>query len=292
MNKNFEDAYKAEVQQNIPDLWNRIESSLPQKPVVIQAAVAEEPVQFHPVNHETKTEQKKKNPYAWIKWASLAAAGLLVVIMIPAVVGLGILGNATKDMASAETEAAVNDMYVTQDAVMEEVADMEMAEGAEEGYPSLDSEGGMFEESENAAVEETAPEEDIAEIGKETVAEGAESESVSGSEATSVLYGDMLVEGIPATVTGVISNFDRDYYNVFLTFEGEALELTDELFGDYECYNNGELEVRVYYDVTLQPEPGVKYIVTIYEVAEAAWGEEVIYVPCAAELSPEPYKQY
>lgn len=264
MNKNFEEAYKAEVQQNIPDLWNRIESGLPEKKV------------------------KKKNPYAWIKWASLAAAGLLVVIMIPAVVGLGVLGITSSDTASAES--VTNEIYITQDAVMEEAADMEMADGA----PAMDYDYAdvTFEESENIVVEETAQEEGFAESEKETPMEDVGNESVSGSAAPLNLYGEMLVERIPATVTGVISNFDRDYYNVSLSFEGDALELTDELFADNECYNNGVLAVRVYYDVTLQPKPGVKYIVTIYEVAETAWGEEVIYAPCAAELSPEPYKQY
>ena len=68
MSKNFEDAYREEVQQNIPDLWNRIESSLPEKtPVVAAETMAPEVEAETTVPAESRQNTKgnkktKKNP--------------------------------------------------------------------------------------------------------------------------------------------------------------------------------------------------------------------------------------
>ena len=59
MNKNFEDAYRAEVQHNIPDLWDRIESGMPEKNPMQGMAkenIAEE--------KGTVLKETKKKPYA------------------------------------------------------------------------------------------------------------------------------------------------------------------------------------------------------------------------------------
>ncbi len=287
MNKNFEEAYQAEVQLNIPDLWNRIEAGLPEKAIVKECAVAEPVAPFVPVNQEVKENKevkktKKKNPYAWIKWASLAAAGLLVVIMIPAVVGLGLLGLVTKDMASADS-AATDGAYITQDAVMENAMDMEMMEETD-GAPAMDSMENVFMESEDEVTMESVTEESIPETGKETVSNDAENESVGGASGSIALYGDVIMEEIPATVTGKMTGSDRVYYRVTFMFEGDALELAEELFAEAEEYNAGMLEVRVYYDVTLEPELAETYSVTIYELTPAALGEEALYPYYGAEL--------
>lgn len=106
MNKNFEDAYVAEVQQNIPDLWNRIECSLPEK---------------------VSVQKKKKKTYTWIKWASLAAACLLVLMIAPAVIGIGLVGTVMNEETAAADTAAPEIYY--ENAMM----DMECAE-EEKGY--------------------------------------------------------------------------------------------------------------------------------------------------------------
>ncbi len=268
MNKNFEEAYQAEVQLNIPDLWNRIESSLPEKTVVKECVIK---------------KTKKKNPYAWIKWASLAAAGLLVVVMIPAVVGLGLLGLAGKDMASADS--AANEMYVTQDAVMENAAEMEMdmMEGAAMEAPDMDYMEEVFVESEDEITMESEAE-TVPVPEEEGIKQDTQNESVGAASGSVALYGDMIAEDIPATVTGIMTGSDRDYYRVTLMFEEDALETAEKLFTGLEEYNAGMLEVRVYYDVTLEPELAKNYMCTIYEITPAALGEEVLYPHLAAEL--------
>lgn len=290
MNKNFEEAYQAEVQLNIPDLWNRIESSLPQKTIMPECAAAESVPTYVPVNQEVKgsrpaNKTQKKNPYAWIKWASLAAAALLVVMILPAVavVGLGLLRFSSSDSASAES--AEDGAYIYQDAVMENEAamDMEMPEDAVAETPAMDSMENMFTDSEEW-VTESITEGTVAESGKETVSDEAENESVGSASGSVALYGNMIAEEIPATVTGTMTGSERYYYRVTLMFEGEALELAEELFAGTEEYNDGMLEVRVYYDVTLKPELMEKYAVTIYELTPAALGEDALYPCLAAEL--------
>ena len=156
MSKNFEDAYKAEVQQNIPDLWSRIESSLPEKTPVAAAetmapeAKAESVASTQNRQNTNSNKKTKKNPYAWIKWASLAAAGLLLVVLMPAVLGIGIFSliagsKTSSDMAANEScaeepqyaaDAEENMMYdsdsmeggFTMDSVTEEFIQEEMAE--------------------------------------------------------------------------------------------------------------------------------------------------------------------
>lgn len=285
MNKNFEEAYQAEVQLNIPDLWNRIESSLPEKTVVKECA-AEPAANFAPVNQAANENKeikktKKKNPYAWIKWASLAAAGLLVVIMIPAVVGLGLFGLVGKGMASADS--AANEMYVTQDAVMENAAEMDMMDSVAMESPDMDYMEEVFGESEDEVTEESEAE-TVPVPEEEGIKQDTQNESVGSASGSVALYGDMIAEDIPATVTGIMTGSDRDYYRVTLMFEEDALETAEKLFTGLEEYNAGMLEVRIYYDVTSEPELAENYMCTIYEITPAALGEEALYPHLAAEL--------
>lgn len=283
MNKNFEEAYQAEVQLNIPDLWNRIESSLPEKTVLKECAATESAADFAPVNQAANENKKikKKNPYAWIKWASLAAAGLLVVIMIPAVVGLGLFGLAGKGMASADS--AANEMYVTQDAVMENAAEMDMMDGAAMESPDMDYMEEVFVENEDEVTAESEAE-TVPVPEEEGIKQDTQNESVGSASGSVALYGDMIAEDIPATVTGIITGSDRDYYRVTLMFEEDALETAEKLFTGLEEYNAGMLEVRIYYDVTLEPELAENYMCTIYEITPAALGDEALYPHLAAEL--------
>lgn len=286
MNKNFEEAYQAEVQLNIPDLWNRIESSLPEKTVVKECAAAEPAADFAPVNQAANENKdikktKKKNPYAWIKWASLAAAGLLVVIMIPAVVGLGLFGLVGKGMAS--TDSAANEMYVTQDAVMENAAEMDMMDGAAMESPDMDYMEEVFVESEDEVTVESEAE-TVPVPEEEGIKQDTQNESVGSASGSVALYGDTIAEDIPATVTGIMTGSDRDYYRVTLMFEEDALETAEKLFTGLEEYNAGMLEVRIYYDVTSEPELAENYMCAIYEITPAALGEEDLYPHLAAEL--------
>ena len=290
MSKNFEDAYREEVQQNIPDLWNRIESSLPEKTPVVAAETMAPEVEAETIasadkRQNTNSNKKtKKNPYAWIKWASLAAAGLFLLILIPAVLGIGFLSLVSGDKMSSDmaaNESCAEEPQYAADAEENMMYDSDSMEG---GF-TMDSVTEEFiqeEMAEDVATPESGVQSTPESEGKESVAEqemGAQ-ESVSAE----TVYGEKVAEGLTAKVSGIITSSDGIYYRVDLYFEGEDKEIVSKLFGNDDCYNGDELVVRVYYDITLEPEMLEEYTVTIYRVATESSGAEETYLQYAAEL--------
>ena len=260
MNKNFEEAYKAEVQQNIPDLWNRIESGLPEKKVIPEvpvAAVESKPVQEVKevqtnLNHKSN---KKKNPYAWMKWASLAAAAMLVIILIPTLLGIGALflvsdKSSSTDMAMNEGAA---EQMVTTDSVAEEEVKLESAD------------------MENTA-ETPAMNQNIAE-------DGYAEESIMGTEASSDVLSDvqsaeteseypweLYADGLYVKVISAMAT--QDGYAVEL----ELYKLHDNLAGpvleNSPYYDNGIIQATVYNGKGEVPVVGEKYTATLYGIPE------------------------
>ncbi|MBQ7833008.1 MAG: hypothetical protein IJ336_05460 [Lachnospiraceae bacterium] len=291
MSKNFEDAYREEVQQNIPDLWNRIESSLPEKTPVVAAETMAPEVEAETIasadkRQNTKSNKKtKKNPYAWIKWASLAAAGLLLVILTPTVLGIGIFSLISGSKMSSDMAANESCAEEPQYAADAEENIMYDSDGMDGGFAmdSVTEEAVQEEMAEDVATPESGVQSTPESEGKESVAEQemGEQESVSAES----VYGEMVVEGLKAKVSGIITSSDGIYYRVDLYFEGEDKEIANELFGNDDCYNGDELVVRVYYDITLKPEMLEEYTVTIYRVATESSGAEETYLQYAAELN-------
>lgn len=264
MNRNFEEAYKAEVQQNIPDLWNRIESGLPEKKVIPEvpvAAVESKPVQeVKEVQTNLNHKSKKKNPYAWMKWASLAAAAMLVIILIPTLLGIGALllmsdKSSSTDMAMNESVA---EQMVTTDGMAEEDVKLESADmesTAEAPAMNQDYAEGGYAEDERA-------EESImgAEASSDVLSDVQSAESES--EYPWELYADGLyVKVISATAT-------QDGYEVEL----ELYKLHDNLAGpvleNAPYYDNGIITAVVYDGEGEVPVVGEKYILTLYGTPE------------------------
>lgn len=249
MNKNFEEAYQAEVQLNIPDLWNRIESSLPPKTPVAEV------------------KRKKKNPYAWIKWASLAAACIFMVITVPAVIGVGAFSIFMFGAKSSSDSAAAE----SQDMAME----------------SADCDGGYTEEYyeyENGVdlpKEEAVEESENDMIMEDSVAsgDGADEDSAS-STLQSESYRELLIENMYAKVTEVTET-EEGYMYVTLEVSSHSREEADECFSNIAFYNGGELKVKVYEDTGEIPVVGEMYSVTVYDCSPP-W--QSMIEPCEAVL--------
>ncbi len=226
MNSNFEEAYKAEVQQNIPDLWNRIESGLPEKEVQTN------------LNH--KSNKKKKNPYAWMKWASLAAAAVLVIVLIPAMLGIGVLSMMSEKSSSADTamnESAAEQMVVT-DGTAEEEIKMESAD--------------MESVAETPAMNENFDEAVLSDV------QSAESESEYPWE----FYADGLcVKVISATATTEGYDVELELYSLHEAVAGTVLE-------NSPYYDNGIINAVVYDGEGEVPVVGEKYLLTLYGTPE------------------------
>ena len=257
MNKNFEDAYKTEVQQNIPDLWNRIESSLPEKKV---AGVVEHKKEVKVTN---TGKGKKKSPYVWMKWASLAAAAVLILLMLPAAAGVGIIwgvvnaGKGSSDMAATEsctTDGAAEDIYVADQMADEECAEEEVFDES----PAMDNQQAENDMDSGASMMESAKEENNEDAFMQTMPSGNESEEIYENA-------ELLTAEMPVTVTGYTVGSDAEYYRVFMTIPEDMYPF----FEGREEFQNGELEVRVYYDDSEAPEAGEEYLVDVYEVRTA-----------------------
>lgn len=126
MSKNFEEEYKALANEELPDLWNRIEAGLTPK----NTALLEEET-----DKQIVKEKEKKVISFFYRHRTAAAAALCAVVIIPAVIVLGRTGR-SKSWESAD-ESAPEDMNhsVTWDeaaAVAEEAAEEAVDDSAEE----------------------------------------------------------------------------------------------------------------------------------------------------------------
>lgn len=124
--KNFENEYRKMIQDDVPDLWDRIEAGLSEKE------------QVRKTESIRKSEQNEKNNVVLVKqkmsgrkvlkYSGIAAACLCVAILLPGMISLmgrnkGAMGEtAMKDVAMEETEMAVAE---------ESPAEMEMTESEE-----------------------------------------------------------------------------------------------------------------------------------------------------------------
>lgn len=102
MNKNFEEEYKNEILSDLPDLWSRIEASLPDIQTIQTTDEAEtnnEEIEKDVVDNNTNTEaktdnktvvkKKKKKSLMWIYPVITAVAAIAVVIPLALALVLG-----------------------------------------------------------------------------------------------------------------------------------------------------------------------------------------------------------
>ena len=112
MSKRLEEEYRQMVNDQVPDLWNRIEAGLKEKNSPPVQAV------------KAATKPKKKVIFRILPWAGgVAAAALIFILVIPAIVSMTRKGNtktASAEMINANGaayEMAENAMAETTDAV-------------------------------------------------------------------------------------------------------------------------------------------------------------------------------
>ena len=244
MNRNFEEAYKAEVQQNIPDLWNRIESGLPEKEVQTN------------LNHKSK----KKNPYAWMKWASLAAAAMLVIILIPTLLGIGALFLMSDK--SLSTDMAMNESTAEQMATTDNMAEEEVKLESADMENTAETPAMNQNNAEDGYAEDERAEESImgAEASSDVLSDVQSAESES--EYPWELYADGLyVKVISATATTEGYDVELELYSLHEAVAGAALE-------NAPYYDNGIITAVVYDGEGEVPVVGEKYILTLYGTPE------------------------
>lgn len=131
MERDFKQEFIELKQNEIPDLWNRIEAGLSEKKVT--ASVPE----------KAESSFKKIN---WRRWGTLAAACLCVVIIIPAI-SLIIRKNDSPSFSGGQSDGNMSNStamdYTTEDCAESEVP--EMNGGSNEGASTADA-GGIYSE--------------------------------------------------------------------------------------------------------------------------------------------------
>ena len=184
--KNFENEYRNLVQDDMPDLWDRIEAGLVEKKVVQKAVVVgQEEIELKENLQEAKPQENKQqevvtkeevvsrnnrtNLYKFIRYAGVAvAACILFVLVMPTALGMLTTGGSSESAKMAEDAAAPEAPAAMAEGAMES-AKME-ATPEEPAMQAAPTEGA-------AATEEVAPMEGAASmedgVGKETeLAEG------------------------------------------------------------------------------------------------------------------------
>lgn len=248
MSRDFEQEFKELKQSEIPDLWNRIEAGLSERPMTVP--------------HVTKK-------IAWRRWGTLAAACLGVAIILPALTFF-LRNNGERSGTSAEDTTAAAEEWDAEDAAaaddvgmngeaytgMTESASVEPAEAAEEENADMTTDGVVSEDTdaENGPRtptqgKEMAKNDLYAAIKEGQVLEGivlqiteAENTNASVSYQAVVVQADadgILENGITIEI---ICNNDTEYTFPRGLREEQALKKGE----DYEVslrYDNGEFVV-------------------------------------------------
>ncbi len=170
-NKELEEQYIAAMQTEVPNLWDRIESSLPEKTVVTE-------------DKPKKSNIRKFNVY---KISAFIAACLCVVIILPVV----LLFNGGKKTETAQADCAAVDAQAEDAANIEAPA----AESAkmEDQAPQMEAPAAATEEKEAMAeTSEKRSGNDMADKGVRE--ENAVADSISGEEALKIEHVKVIIE--------------------------------------------------------------------------------------------------
>lgn len=121
--KNFENEYRNLVQDDMPDLWDRIEAGLVEKVVQKDVVVPQEDMKLEENQQEVKIQENKQqevvtkeavvsrnnrtNLYKFMRYAGVAvAACILFVLVMPTALGMLTTGGSSESAKMAEDAAA------------------------------------------------------------------------------------------------------------------------------------------------------------------------------------------
>lgn len=214
MERDFEREFRELKQNEIPDLWNRIEAGLSEKKNVTQVSQNVIAIDHAPGAGRGRFEKNDfekgdtKKPFAWRRWGTLIAACVCVVIILPAFSllirdksysgsGNDAAANTTEAIAednaamdtataeNAESEFAAEDAAAAEEMIpengMADSAAAESAEGMAGGADTADagSVGAAASTNEAAASEEKAPE-----ASSDATMENAQIQEADGAETS------------------------------------------------------------------------------------------------------------
>ena len=220
---NLEEAYRKSIQEETPDLWNRIASALPEKPVVEERKQDSLFAMAQPAQKENPSSaQKPKKIYQYTRFMKAAAAVLFLAVLIP---GAWFLLDKSGGLAQSENAA----MDTADAGVAREVAEGAAA-GDTNGSVAVttDMDSDSYSYSNEEAELDSVIEELYAEADEEAVAECEEVKEVGENVAQAVadsavqISGVMTVEAI--AYEEIIGQESAETIYQLRTAEGELVE--------------------------------------------------------------------
>lgn len=270
--KEVEQAYKAEMQAEIPDLWNRIEAALPEKTPLKEATVT-----------TTVKEKVVQFNAKYSKMAVLIAAALCIVVILPLLISMGGMRKSsekaalTADMEYDESapveEAIIYDEEAETDASMQkETVTTDAAPEAVGAIPVPETEQSKKEDTNMAMAAEGSAEEMIGEEVADTQTDLAADRSNSELENVKKLFGPDALYTADVKVEIVAQNIDdekKDQYRIFTVMVLEDATNLYEKDSTCEVYVEEETsklleEGQSFYATIVNPDPSASSQLALY----------------------------
>ena len=142
MSKNFEEEYKALANEELPDLWNRIEAGLTPRTTALAEETKDEQI-VGQINEQVKEKTKKRKMISFLyRYRTVAAAALCAVVIIPAAIVIGFGRAGRSKMWESADEAAPMELYNSAaQAAGEEAEVTEEAAEEEMEFPASETTG-------------------------------------------------------------------------------------------------------------------------------------------------------
>lgn len=172
MERDFEQEFRQMKQDEIPDLWNRIEAGLFEKTDAVASSGEERSIQHNTeIDREETDRIVPMHKNAWKKWATLAAAVVCLLLVLPAI-------SLTRRNFSQSESSKMADSYVSEEMPYEEEAPCEEAAAS-----SAAEEGIAMEDAAEAETEEMQANKTMREKAKEEMAATGNADSLEDSAA-------------------------------------------------------------------------------------------------------------
>lgn len=235
MSNSFEKEYKQQINEQLPDLWDRIESRLPEKSTTPET-----------IQRRTTTKRKSKQKQTITMIVTLAASIMIALIAVPIVLFNGAKSKSAEMYSDSEYDMAetaeATEAEVTE--AMESEPEMAVSNASDQ---ALGSEGIGEKTMKEEAVEETSATQETP-LSDEVKASGVASEKRM-AEPNVVLYENITIK------VGRIENTGEEviYYGVVIT------DPANHFAPGYEiplCIFNDEFPVMI---------EGKNYVVTFEE---------------------------
>lgn len=171
MERDFEQEFRELKQNEIPDLWNRIEAGLSEKKNTNMTSVSENVAALDNRARDTK------KIFTWRKWGTLIAAGVCVVIILPAFSLL--IRNKSYSGSGMDNSASTTAYESSFDTAMEESAESEFCADDMAAAEEVVAEDGMADSAEAESTEGMAGNAASADAGQANVT----NEAAAGASA-------------------------------------------------------------------------------------------------------------